>query len=262
VTENEFDAEEKRSWGRHPRWPTWTTIRRHAVAIFAAGVLLLGALSPVLILALSALVPPLGVDVAPPLPYQARTSPNLVVHTRLSPKAQSGVRGRRRTSPPGARNGISSPLIAESSPPSERVGRPEPRPASPAPQPRPSPPASPAASPAAPPEPATPAQRSIERLQFEAGANSHAFAIYAAEMAAFLHLLPPDAAGDLPRAQAGPPSLGTCPVGCVSTISLQTGQIRTADEFTYPTRSLCRTRSSPAQAGCASHGKGGDTVDS
>ena len=157
MTENEFDAEEKRSWGRHPRWPTWTTIRRHAVAIFAAGVLLLGALSPVLILALSALVPPLGVDVAPPLPYQARMSPNLVVHTRLSPKAQSGVRGRRRTSPPGARNGISSPLIAESSPPSERVGRPEPRPASPAPQPRPSPPASPAAPPAAPPEPATPA---------------------------------------------------------------------------------------------------------
>jgi hypothetical protein len=28
-------------------------------------------------------------------------------------------------------------------------------------------------------------QRSIERLQFEAGANSHAFAIYAAVMAAF-----------------------------------------------------------------------------
>jgi hypothetical protein len=25
------------------------------------------------------------------------------------------------------------------------------------------------------------------------------------------------------------------PVGCVNTISLQTGQIRTADEFTYPT---------------------------
>ena len=39
------------------------------------------------------------------------------------------------------------------------------------------------------------------------------------------------------------------PVGCVNTISLQTGQIRTADEFTYPTRDHRgdRGRGSPAR---------------